>query len=240
LGFLNIMIGGLDPDLIRQVRALIRRDLKLGADDPLPEDMPFFGGKIDLDSLDMLLLVTSIERQFGVRISNESVGAEVFQNVGSLVRYVQQHRGQPPVKAPDAALQTDWLAYLPHGAAFRFVSSVTEVRLGEMARGTWELTGNEPFFAGHFPGDPIVPGVLIAEALAQISGLAGGPGGARHRKLAQVDIRFEAPAVPPVDIELRANVIGQLGTLQKCEVTAQVGPKVIARGTITLDRGEGR
>jgi len=233
------MSGGLDPDIIQQVRILLRRDLKLGADEPLPEDMPFFGGKIDLDSLDMLLLVTSIERQFGVRIANESVGAQVFQSVGALARYIQNNRGKPSVTPAAAAVQTDWLAYLPHGPEFRFISSVAEVRLGEMARGTWDLTGSEPFFAGHFPGDPIVPGVLIAEALAQISGLAGGPGGARHRKLAQIDIRFEEAAAPPVSIELSANVVGQIGALQKCDVTAQVGSKVLARGSITLHRGEG-
>src|SRR4051812_8308730 len=97
------MTSRLDPNILEQIRTILRRDLKLGPDAALPEDMPFFGGNVDLDSLDMLLLVTSIERQFGLRIPNEAVGKEVFQNVGSLTRYVQDHAGQsaaPPAAAP--------------------------------------------------------------------------------------------------------------------------------------------
>jgi 3-hydroxyacyl-[acyl-carrier-protein] dehydratase len=237
----DAMSSGLDPETLEQTRLLIRRDLKLGAEAPLPVDMPFFGGDIDLDSLDLLLLVTSIERQFGVRIPNESVGGEVFRDVRSLVSYIQAHRDDSPAQAAAAVgAQGDWLARLPHGPEFRFVSSVAEVRLGEMARGTWTLTGREPFFAGHFPGNPIVPGVLIAEALAQISGLAGGTGGASQGKIAQIELRFEETATPPVDIELRANLVGKFGTMQKCDVVAQVGTKVLARGSITLQRGEAK
>src|SRR3954452_243186 len=90
----NLMDPTLDPNILQQIRTILRRDLKLGPDAALPEDMPFFGGNVDLDSLDMLLLVTSIERQFGLRIPNEAVGKEVFQNVGSLTGYVQDHAGQ--------------------------------------------------------------------------------------------------------------------------------------------------
>lgn len=227
----------LDPEILEQTRSILRRDLKLGATDPLPEAMPFFGGDVDLDSLDMLLLVTSIERHFGVRIPNEAVGKEVFQNVGSLARYVQDHRGEAPVKGVVVVARSDPLAGLPHGKEFRFVSRVTDVRPGESARGVWSLTGTEPFFAGHFPGNPIVPGVLIAEALAQLSGLAGPAGSGPQGKLAQVDIRFEQAVVPPVEIELSSKLSRVMGALQMCEVVAQVGPAVVARGTITLHRG---
>jgi 3-hydroxyacyl-[acyl-carrier-protein] dehydratase len=232
------MTSTLDPQILDQIRTILRRDLKLNADAPLPEEMPFFGGDVDLDSLDMLLLVTSIERQMGVRIPNEAVGKEVFQNVAALARYVQDHRGQASTSPVPPATQIDWLSQLPHGEPFRFVSRITEVRPGELARGIWNVTGSEAFFAGHFPGRPIVPGVLIAEALAQISGIAGAPGSGAQGKLAQVDIRFERAAVPPAEIELEAKVTRVLGPLQMCEVVARVGGNIVATGSLTLHRGD--
>ena len=233
------MTSPIDPEILRQIKTILRRDLKLDPNAPLAEDMPFFGGEVDLDSLDMLLLVTSIERQMGVRIPNEAVGKEVFHNVSTLARYVQDHRSATTPKPAVSAPPTDWLARLPHGAAFRFVSRVTEVRPGEMARGVWSLKGDEPFFAAHFPGKPIVPGVLIAEALAQLSGLAGPTGSGSQGKLAQIDLRFEQAVAPPVEIELEAKITRVLGPLQMCEVIAKVGAVVVAGGSLTLHRGEG-
>ena len=61
---------------------------------------------------------------------------------------------------------------LPHREPFLFVTEVHEVVPGERASASWRITGDEPFFAGHFPGRPTLPGVLMVEALAQVGAIA--------------------------------------------------------------------
>ena len=223
-------------DTFSRVEKLMRRDLKLGSDIEIREHTPFFGSSADIDSLDILLLLGSIEKEFGLKIPSEAVGREVFQNVGTLVRYIDEHRGQGPAaaKTKPAAASTDPLARLPHGEAFRFVTRVTELKEGQSARGVWAVTGKEPFFAGHFPGRPVVPGVLLAEALAQISGLSTVWPAAADVRLAHADVRFDQAVVPPAEIVLESRFVREMGTLRQFEASAWARGAVVARGTIAL------
>lgn len=223
-------------ETLKRVEAIIRRDLKFGSDMLVTEDMAFFGGDTDIDSLDILLLLSSIEKEFGLRIPSEAVGREVFANVGTLVRYIEQHRaGAVAANAPEAAgpSATDYLGRLPHRDPFRFVSRIIQVREGESAEAVWSPTGAEAFFGGHFPGRPLVPGVLIAEALAQVSGLAAGVTEGEGR-LAHVDVRFEQPVAPPAELRLQSRLTRTMGGLRQFDVTASVGQAVVARGTMAL------
>jgi 3-hydroxyacyl-[acyl-carrier-protein] dehydratase len=220
---------------------MIRRDLKLGPDAVIPDDMPFFGADVDLDSLDMLLLVTSIEKEFGIKVPSEAVGREVFQNVATLTTYIQSHRKPVPSTVTNTttpAAPSDPLARLPHADPFRFVTKLTDHQPGQSATGIWAVTGKEPFFAGHFPNNPLVPGVLLAEALAQLSGIAGPSTGSPNEqgRLVHVDVRFDASAAPPADILLTSRVTRVMGPLQQFDVSASVNGTTIARGSITLHR----
>lgn len=135
------------------------------------------------------------------------------------------------------ASPTDLIDRLPHGEEFRFVDEVIEIDPEVQGTGLWRPQGNEPFFAGHFPGRPIVPGVLIGEALAQMAGLVGlaSDGGAsRGGMLAQIDLRLRRPVEPPAEITLYAKVIRNLGPLAQFDVKATCHDKPVATGTLTL------
>ncbi|HWE02245.1 MAG TPA: phosphopantetheine-binding protein [Tepidisphaeraceae bacterium] len=235
------MISNPRPQTLEQVKTLIRRDLKLGAAD-VPDDMPFFGGDIDLDSLDILLLMTSIEKHFNVKVPSETVGKQVFVNALTLAAYVDEQLAGGNGRAPAAPAPSEAgsrLERLPHKDPFRFISRVVSIQENQRGRGAWAVTGAEAFFAGHFPGEPIVPGVLIAEALAQLSGLVGTDNGSHSGKLAHIDIRFERPVVPPTEIILDSRLVRTMGELQLFEVSAEVSGVSVARGTLTLNRPAG-
>lgn len=227
--------------VIERIKQLFRRDLKLPADAVLSDDMPLMGSDLDLDSLDLLMLLTSVEKEFGVKVAAESTPRETFKSLSSLATFIAA-RAKPgqTVQAPAGnALPANPLDRLPHQPPFRFLTRVLALREGHAGDATWNLSGNEPFFAGHFPGDPIVPGVLITEALAQLAGLVLpastiGTGKATAGRLAHFDLRFDSSARPPVEVLLHAALTSSIAPLFQFEVRATVGTQVIARGSLTL------
>lgn len=128
------------------------------------------------------------------------------------------------------------IAALPHRAPFLFVTRI----LGDTPRGfeaEWDILGNEDWLRGHFPTKPIVPGVLIVEALGQACGLsliARETGISKGGMLAQAEIRFRVPVAPPATIVLRSRVEREFGELIRFDVEASCANRTVAAGSLVL------
>ena len=103
--------------------------------------------------------------------------------------------------------------YLPQRYPFLLVDRITEIELGKTITGYKNVSINEPFFLGHFPGQPIMPGVLIIEALAQVAGVLGFKSQEKKPKdgylyyfVGADDVRLRRPVIPGDQLILKATV----------------------------------
>lgn len=258
-------------DTLDRLKQLIRRDLKLPSTTPIPDDMSLVGGQMDLDSLDILLVLTSAEKEFGITITAQNDSPNAFANLASFAAFIDSRRStdtpaihsprrpapadlssKPSTPSPQPAaapyatlLASHGLQGLPHQPPFRFVTRYTPIVPGNAGLGEWQLTGDEPFFAGHFPGQPLVPGVLISEALAQVSGLVVGSNHTpaqprRIMMLAEVNVKFREPVTPPATLMLSSSLARTMGDLLQFDVAARVSGQIVAQGSITLAAGPAR
>lgn len=125
---------------------------------------------------------------------------------------------------------------LPHRYPFLLVDGIAELEPGKRAVGFKNVTINEPFFQGHFPGEPIMPGVMIIEALAQVGGVAVLSMPENRGKLALFtginNFRFKQIVKPGDRLNLTVIMTGMRSNIGKGEAEAKVDGKVVASGEL--------
>ena len=131
------------------------------------------------------------------------------------------------------------LARLPHGPEFRFLDRLTALDPGKSAAAEFTLRGNEAFLKGHFPGHPIMPGVLLVEAAAQLAGVVAQADPAippmTNLKLTAVrNAKILGAATPGETIRLEARVTHRMGNLVQAEASAQTARGIILHAEVVL------
>ncbi len=131
------------------------------------------------------------------------------------------------------------LERLPHAFPFRMIDRILEIEKGRKAVVVKNVSIDEPYFLGHFPKEPILPGVLIVEAMAQTGGLAFHSSFEKEEEgipvLARIEeFRLKRSVIPGDQLILEAEVLHIFSDLAKVKVLASVEGEIIAEGTLVL------
>lgn len=131
------------------------------------------------------------------------------------------------------------LQALPHGPEFRFIGEMTDLDPGISGSATYEITGEEPFLKGHFPGHPLWPGVLMIEAIAQLGGVIAQ---SDPREPTLTDLRLTSvknakilgSSPPGTILKIEAKVEGRLGNLIQITGLVSTGETKLASAVVML------
>lgn len=133
---------------------------------------------------------------------------------------------------------TDIQKILPHRAPFLLVDRIIELEPMKKAVGIKNVTMTEEHFRGHFPDSPIMPGVLILEAMAQVGGVAMLYPEENRGKLAlfgsMENVKFKRPVVPGDQLRMTAELVKLRGSIGKIHCEAYVEDKLAAQGDFTF------
>lgn len=142
--------------------------------------------------------------------------------------------------SPDLAAA---LRHLPHGPEFRFLDRLVALKPGKSGAGEYTIRGDEPFLRGHFPNQPIFPGVLLVEAAAQLAGVVAQSDPQippmRGLKLTALRaVKILGAAKPGESLRIEAQITGRLGNLVQAQATVSVAGKPVMQGEMTLSGEE--
>jgi beta-hydroxyacyl-ACP dehydratase FabZ len=136
------------------------------------------------------------------------------------------------------------MAHLPHRYPFILVDRVLEIELNKRIRGLKNVTINEPFFQGHFPGTPVMPGVLIVEALAQAGGILVYASQSKENRKSLMyfmgidKARFRKPVIPGDQLVLEIDWTKKRGNVSKMFGRATVGGVLVAEAEVMAMTGD--
>ena len=141
----------------------------------------------------------------------------------------------------DVKTITELFDYLPHRYPFLLVDRVTETIVGERIKGYKNITANEELFNGHFPGQPIFPGVLILEAMAQLSGVLAfetkgvRPADGTNYLFGGVEkARFRRQVIPGDRLDLESTIVTERKIMMKFECSAFVDGEIACSAVLTV------
>ncbi|PZN07759.1 MAG: 3-hydroxyacyl-[acyl-carrier-protein] dehydratase FabZ [Bacillota bacterium] len=143
-----------------------------------------------------------------------------------------------PAEGPGTLAIEEILQILPHRYPFLLVDRILELEPGRRAVGIKCVSANEPFFQGHFPGRPIMPGVLILEAMAQVGAVAVLSVPENRGKLALFAgadrVRWRRPVVPGDRLQLEVEIIAVRGPVGKGSARATVEGELAAEAELSF------
>ena len=134
------------------------------------------------------------------------------------------------------------LRSLPHAFPFRMIDRILSIEKGKRATALKNVSMDEPYFLGHFPKKPVLPGVLILEAMAQTGGLAFESSFEKGEEgvpvLASIEeFRLKRRVIPGDQLIIEAEVLRIFSNLAKVKVLAKVREEIVAEGTLVLAKG---
>ncbi|GFZ30876.1 3-hydroxyacyl-[acyl-carrier-protein] dehydratase FabZ [Clostridium zeae] len=132
----------------------------------------------------------------------------------------------------------DIMKALPHRYPFLLCDRILEVEYGKAVKGIKNVTINEPFFQGHFPDEPIMPGVLILESMAQVGGFIFYKSDEIEKslkgKIVKInEAKFLRTVLPGDVLEVTGKLVERSGNYSQVDLFAKVGGRVVAKAMIT-------